>query len=168
MSPADLGLSASGAWLLVALALGLAELAVPGVFLVFVALAAAVTGTVLLAVPDLPIVGQLASLALWSGAGVAIGRRWYHEHPVATDDALLNDRAARLIGEVVVITAAIENGRGRVRVGDGAWPARGTDAATGERVRVVSVDGTVLVVERLDDPGHLVGPGLARVVDGGD
>ena len=148
MSPDQLG--AAGAWLLVALALGLAELAAPGVFLVLVAIAAALTGALLLAVPDLPLVGQLASLAAWSGVTVAVGRRWYRDHPVATDDALLNDRAARMVGEVVVVTAPIADGRGRVRVGDGAWPARGPDAGAGERVRVVAADGAVLVVEGID------------------
>jgi hypothetical protein len=147
VTPGDLGLSPAGLWLIVALALGLAELMLPGVFLVFVALAAAITGAVLLAVPDLPLVGQLASVALWSGVAVAVGRRWYGDHPVASEDALLNDRGARLIGEVVTVTTAIEHGRGRVRVGDGTWPARGPDAAIGARVCVVAVDGATLVVE---------------------
>ena len=39
------------------------------------------------------------------------------------------------------------DGRGRARVGDGEWPVRGPDAAEGAKVRVVSADGGVLVVE---------------------
>ncbi|WP_375403961.1 NfeD family protein [uncultured Sphingomonas sp.] len=152
MSLGDLGIGAAGAWLIAALAFALAELAAPGVFLVFVAVAAAITGVMLLALPDLPVIGQLAAFAAWSGVAVTVGRRWYHDNPVATDDALLNDRAARLIGEVVTVTAAIDNGRGRVRVGDGAWPARGPDAPVGARVRVVAVDGATLVVEKAGEP----------------
>lgn len=142
-------LSGAGAWFLLALALGLAELFAPGVFLVFVALAAAITGAILLAVPDLPLVGQLVSFALWSGVAVFVGRRWYHENAPESDDALLNDRAARLLGQVVTVVDPIEHGRGRVRVGDSVWLARGPETGAGERVRVVAVDGAMLVVEAL-------------------
>lgn len=152
MNPADFGLNPASLWFVAALALGIGELAVPGVFLVFVAVAAAITGAVLLAVPDLPLVGQLASAALWSGVAVAVGRRWYRDGAVEGDDPLLNDRGARLVGRVVVVEAAIENGRGRVRVDDGAWPARGPDAAAGDPVRVAGVDGATLVVEPVARP----------------
>ena len=140
-------MSPAGAWLVAALALALAELVAPGVFLMFVAVAAAITGLMLLALPDLPVIGQLAAFTAWGGVAVAVGRRWYREHPVATEDALLSDRAARLIGEVVTVTVAIEHGQGRVRVGDGAWPARGPDAPVGARVRIVAVDGATLLVD---------------------
>ncbi|HEX8389161.1 MAG TPA: NfeD family protein, partial [Sphingomonas sp.] len=63
MSLDDLGLTPAGAWLAVALLLGGAELLAPGVFLLFAALASAVTAAILLAVPDLPLVGQLVSFA---------------------------------------------------------------------------------------------------------
>ena len=38
-------------------------------------------------------------------------------------------------------------GLGRVKVGDGAWNARGADAAVGDKVKVVDVKGTYLIVE---------------------
>ena len=44
---------------------------------------------------------------------------------------------------------AIENGQGRVRVGDSEWNARGPDAAVGVHVRVTGAEGTVLLVEAL-------------------
>jgi inner membrane protein len=50
-----------------------------------------------------------------------------------------------------VVEVAIEHGRGRVRVGDGAWPARGPDLPAGARARVVGIEGGVLVVEKLED-----------------
>ena len=48
---------------------------------------------------------------------------------------------------MLTLTKAIEDGRGRAKVGDGEWPVRGPDAAEGTKVRVVSADGNVLVVE---------------------
>ena len=137
-------------WLIAALALGIAELAAPGVFLIFLALAAASTGALVLAIPELPVTGQLISFVVWSSLAVAIGRRWYRDFPVESADPLLNDRGARLIGEIVRVTEAIEAGSGRVRVGDGEWPARGPAADVGARMRVVGVDSGVLTVEPVE------------------
>ena len=137
-----------GAWLIAAVALGIAELAAPGLFLVFLAIAAAATGVALLALPALPIAIQLVSFAAWSGLAVLVGRRWYGDYPVDSSDRLLNDRAARLVGTVVIVEAPIVDGVGRVKVGDGGWPARGPDAAIGERMRVVAVEDGIILVDR--------------------
>jgi len=148
MSWADL--TAAGAWLIAALLLGIAELMVPGVFLVFIAVAAAIVGSTLLALPDLPLAAQIGAFAAWSVVAVLIGRRWYRDYPVVDDTTRLNDPAARLVGAVVTIERAIEHGSGRVTLGDGAWPARGPELPAGARARVVAVDAGVLVVEPLD------------------
>lgn len=137
------------AWLAVAAVLGLAELLVPGVFLIFLAIAAAVVGVALLALPDLPLIAQLGAFATWSVVTVLIGRRWYADYPVEASDPLLNDRAARMVGQTVIVTEAIADGRGRVRVGDGEWPASGPDATPGTRMRVVTVSGGIVTVEPL-------------------
>lgn len=138
-----------GAWLLAALALGIAELVVPGVFLVFLAVAAAITGVIAYAFPDLPAAAQLAGFAAWSVVTVLIGRRWYLDYPVESTSELLNDRSAQLIGQVVTVEVPLEGGRGRVRVGDGAWPATGPDLPAGALARIVTARSGVLTVEPL-------------------
>lgn len=138
---------AGGAWLIAALVLGIAELAAPGVFLVFLAIAAAMTGVAVLVLADLPVAAQLASFAAWSAVTVMIGRRWYSDYPVTAADPLLNDRAARMIGQVARVEVVTTNGEGRVRIGDGSWPARGADLAVGADVRIVVVSDGVVVVE---------------------
>lgn len=134
-------------WIAAAALLAGVELLVPGVFLVFAAFAAAVTGVFLLLFPELPVAAQLVSFAAWTAAGVAIGKRWYRDYSPDSTDPMLNDRGARLIGEVVVVVAPLTGGGGRVRVGDGEWPARGPDLAIGERARVTGLQGTCLIVE---------------------
>ncbi|VVT13425.1 conserved hypothetical protein [Sphingomonas aurantiaca] len=139
-------ISAAGAWLIAALVLGIAELAVPGVFLVFLAIAVAVTGAAVFVLPDLPVAAQLGAFAVWSAVTVLIGKRWYRDYPVEGGDPMLNDRSARLVGQVVLVKTALIGGHGRVLVGDGSWPARGDDAAAGTRVRITAVvDGAVVV-----------------------
>ena len=133
-------------WLIAAAALGIAELIFPGIFLIWIAAAAAGTGflTLLFGVGA---AFQFALFALLSIGSVYAGRRWYAAHPVATSDPLLNDRAARLVGRTVTVVAAIEHGEGRVKVGDSVWNCRGPDCAVGTRVRISGAQGTCLVVE---------------------
>ena len=140
-------ISAGTAWLVAALVLGISELVAPGVFLVFLAIAAAITGIATFALPDLPLAAQVLSFAVWSGIAVWIGRRWYADYPVATDDPLLNDRAARMVGERVTVTQPIDADAGRVRLGDSEWPARGPVSAIGTAMRVAAVEHGVVVVE---------------------
>ena len=134
------------AWLLAAIILGIAELIVPGVFLIWLAAAAAATGLVTLAFGiGLPF--QFATFALLAIASVYAGRRWYLANPMPSADPMLNDRAARLVGRTVVVVAAIDNGEGRVKVGDSVWSCRGADAPEGARVRITGADGSCLKVE---------------------
>ena len=142
-------------WLLAATALGIAELLVPGVFLIWLAAAAAVTGFVTL-IFGIPLAFQFAVFALLSLGMVWYGRRWYHNNPVESSDPLLNDRAARLIGETLVLVSPIENGRGRVRVGDGVWQCKGEDAEQGTKVRVIGAEGACLRVEPIEAPPVLL------------
>jgi membrane protein implicated in regulation of membrane protease activity len=141
-------------WLAAAVLLGIGELAIPGVFLVFLAIAAAITGVATLALTDLPIAAQLISFGIWTGVAVAIGKRWYRDYPIESLDPLLNDRGARLIGEIVTVSDPIVDGDGRVRVGDGTWQAHGPDAAAGARVRIVGVAANTLLVEPLGRDGE--------------
>lgn len=133
-------------WLIAAAVLGIAELLMPGVFLIWLAAAAAVTGFAALLF-DAPLAFQFALFALLAIAAVYSGRRWYSANPVESADPLLNDRAARLVGQTVVVVEAIAGGTGRVRVGDSVWNARGEDAEVGARVRVTGAEGTCLKVE---------------------
>jgi membrane protein implicated in regulation of membrane protease activity len=144
----DLGLEPEYLWLIGAIILAIAEIIVPGVFMIWLAAGAALTGLATLVFGP-PVAFQFALFALLSLAAVHVGRRWYAAHPVASSDPLLNDRASRLVGRNVVVETAIEGGSGRVKVGDSVWNCRGEDCEAGARVRVVGADGTCLLVEPL-------------------
>lgn len=134
------------AWLALGLALAVAEMALPGVFLIWMAGAAVVTGLVAWAAPvGVPL--QIVLFAVLSILAVFTGRRYITAHPVVSADPKMNDRGARVVGETVVVTQAIEGGQGRVRLGDGEWLARGADAPIGTRLRVTGHDGVVLIVD---------------------
>ena len=140
------GIEPGWLWLIGGVILLIAEVIAPGFFLVFVGVAAMVTG--LFAVLfDLGTVPQLALFALYSVVAVMIGRRFYSSQPLESTDPLLNDRAARLVGRSVTVVEPVDDHGGRVQVGDSVWSARGGPAEAGERVRVVGIDGNCLKVE---------------------
>lgn len=134
-------------WLVAGVILAAAELVVPGVFLIWLAIAAILTGLVALIFAP-PIAVDLAIFAVAAVASIYIGRNLYGraEHPA---DPLLNNRAARMIGMRVTICEAITAGTGRATDGDSFWSAKGPDMAAGTIATVVAVEGNTLVVEAI-------------------
>lgn len=141
-------------WLGLAALLALAELFVPGVFLIWVAAAAAVTGILSLFI-DLTVAGQLTVFGLSTILAVLGGRRWYLTHNVESENPMLNNRSAQLVGRTVTIVEAVSATSGRAKVADGVWPARGPDMKIGMVAKVAAVEGGILRLEALEDPVQL-------------
>lgn len=141
-------------WLGLAALLALAELFVPGVFLIWVAAAAAVTGILSLFI-ELTVAGQLTVFGLATIIAVLGGRRWYLTHNVESESPLLNNRSAQLIGRTVTVVEAISATSGRAKVADGEWPARGPDMEKGAIAKIASVESGVLQLEALEGPAPL-------------
>lgn len=137
------------AWLATGVILCIAEMLVPGVFLMWLGFAALITGILTFLLP-LSVGMQMLCFAIIAIATVYAGRRWTRSDAIASDDPLLNDRMARLMGEVVTLVEPISGGQGRAQVGDSVWSVRGPDCAAGQRMRVTGSTGNVLVVELLE------------------
>ena len=136
------------AWLALGLVLAVGEMTIPGVFLIWMAGAAVLTG---LATWVLPITVPL-QVVLFAGlslGAVFFGRNWLRANPIEGADPMMNDRGARAIGETVMVTQVIAGGEGRVKLGDSEWIAKGPDAEPGTRMRVAGHNGSVLLVEYL-------------------
>lgn len=135
-------------WLALGLVLAIGEMVIPGVFLIWLAIAAILTGLLAWAVPiGVPV--QIVIFAVLAIALVFMGKRYLHRNPIEPVDPAMNDRGARLQGEIVTITHAIDGGSGRARHGDTEWLVKGPDAEPGTRMRVTGHDGAVLLVEHL-------------------
>jgi inner membrane protein len=134
-------------WLSLGLILGAVEILVPGFFLMWLGLAAILVGLLTWLLPGMIVPMQVALFAIFSILTVYAGKKFLKDNPIQSDDPKLNDRGARLTGEIVTVVEAIADGRGRVKVGDTEWSARGADALAGARVRVTGADGAVLLVE---------------------
>ena len=136
------------AWLVLGLVLAVGEMTIPGVFLIWMAGAAVITGLVAWVVP-LSVPLQVVLFAVLSVSAVFIGRGWLRANPIIAADPMMNDRGGRAVGETVLVTTMIEGGEGRVKLGDSEWIARGPDAEPGTRMRVTAHEGSVLLVEHL-------------------
>jgi inner membrane protein len=136
-------------WIILGLVLIGIEMLAPGIFFLWLGLAALATGLI---DATLDLSWQAASLvfALLAVAAVILGRfvtRSKGEPEQAASH--LNQRGQALVGRVFTLDAPIKDGEGRIRVDDSSWRVTGVDRLKGARVRVVRIEGSTLVV---DDP----------------
>ncbi len=124
----------------------LTELALPGAFMLWMGIAAILVGFIDFIWPlAMPI--QLILFAFFSILSVLIGRRIWPS-TTKSDYVTLNERGEQYIGKVYVLTRAIEEGKGKAKVGDSEWLVSGPDLPKGTPVKVVGVKGTILKVEK--------------------
>lgn len=136
-------------WIILGLILIGVELLAPGVFFLWLGIAAIVTGLLDAA---FGLSWQAAALifAALSVAAVLLGRTVMRSAKASDPrDAFLNQRGQALVGHVFPLETPIKDGEGRIKVGDSSWRVTGADRFAGARVRVVAVEGSTLVV---DDP----------------
>jgi membrane protein implicated in regulation of membrane protease activity len=134
------------AWACLALVLISAEILAPGVFLLWLGIAAAVMFIVVLFVPELPLLVQGIAFALLSFASIAVYRRWFRTDAEHSDQPLLNRRAEQFIGRVFVLDSPLADGYGQIRIGDAYWTVTGPDLPAGSKVRVIGADTMTLKV----------------------
>lgn len=136
-------------WIALGLVLAALELLVPGVYLIWLAVAALATG-VLSFLFDFGLPLEIISFVSLSLIAVYSARRYLRDKPIVSSDPLLNQKGGRMVGETALVVQPIESGSGRVRVGDSEWIARGADISAGERVRITGNDGAILLVEPIE------------------
>ncbi len=138
------------AWWILGIALLGAELLMPGVFLVWIGLAAIAVGALSLALWGMTVWHwevQMLVFAVLSVAFVLIGRRFYGRLDHATDQPLLNQRGASLIGRTATLGEPVVDGRGRLRIDDTYWPVTGPDLPAGTRVMISGINNHMLAIE---------------------
>jgi membrane protein implicated in regulation of membrane protease activity len=126
----------------------LIEVLAPSFYFLWLAIAAAVTGLVLLGAPDL---GWQYQLMIFSGLAVvsiALFRRYQRQHPATTDQPALNRRGEQYIGRTFTLEQPVVNRVGKLQVDDSTWRITGDDLPAGTRVTVTGVDGVVLEITR--------------------
>jgi len=136
-------------WWVLAMLLLAIEMLAPGFFFMWMAVAGFVTGCVLLLFPAASIATQVFIFSLLSVSSIVFWKVLVKRKQTVSDHPLLNQRAAQYIGRTFTLIEPISNGQGKVRVGDSIWKVQGEDCQDKATVKVIAVEGTKLIVERV-------------------
>lgn len=134
-------------WWILGIVLLMLEVFAPGAVFLWFAAGAFIVGTLLLVIPDMGWEIQFLLFAVLSIASVIAWRVYKTRNPEDTGYPTLNRRGEQLIGRIITLEQPIEDRLGKVRIDDSTWKVTGPDLPIGAKVRVESVEGTVLVVE---------------------
>lgn len=120
------------------------ELLLPGVFLMWLGLAA--TGVaIIVAAVALSAESQWLLFAGLSVLAALIGWRWYQRN-AAGSPGPLPEPGAVYVGQSAVVVEPLADGHTRVRLHDSLWLAEGAGLTIGATVRVTGQRGSVLLV----------------------
>jgi membrane protein implicated in regulation of membrane protease activity len=133
-------------WAVAGLVLIGAEVLMPGVFMLWLGIAALATAVVAVALP-IPLEVQLALFTLTALLSCVVGWLVYRNTGRGRGHTTVNDPRARMVGSIGHVTEPIRDGHGKVRIGDSDWLAEGPDLAAGAAVRVKGLSGTAVKVE---------------------
>ena len=133
-------------WILAGLLL-IIELTAPAFFFLWLGIAAAAVGLILLVFPSIPIETQLVLFGIASIVAILAWRKYRESRPLKTDQPNLNRRGQQYVGRVFSLTGPITNGVGKVTVDDSTWKVKGPDLPAGTHIKVTGVDGVVFRVE---------------------
>ena len=140
-------------WMVLGFVLLVMEVIAPGIFMLWIGIAALVIGAISLLIWDTAIwtwqVQVLAFQAL-SLVSAYVGKKLVGSHG-PTDQPLLNRRGAQMVGRMATLAEPIKDGRGRIKLGDTLWRVSGPDLPAGTQVRVTAAADTdlELTVERV-------------------
>lgn len=132
-------------WLIVGVVLMGIETFAPGVFMLWLGLAALIVGLLTFGIVW-SWQAQIIAFAALSIAMVPLWRYYSGRNAKPTDTPFLNKRAEGLIGRVFTLEKPIVDGVGTVKIDDTIWRVSGPDAPAGSRVKIVHADGASLQV----------------------
>ena len=138
-------------WAVVSALVAVAELHLPGSYLIWVALGGMLTAVAAAAGQAASLEMQISVFAVAAGLSCVAGWFVYHARPWHKgEDALLNRRAQQMVGARATVCDGFVNGEGKVRLGDSEWLAEGVGLSAGSTVVVTEVRGARLVVRAAD------------------
>ncbi len=134
-------------WFIAGAVLLILEILAPGVFMLWLGIAALLVGLISLFV-EWSWQGEFIAFAAFSVAAIPLWRRLARTGEASTDQPFLNRRAEALVGRVFTLERPIIDGAGTVGVDDSVWRIVGPDIPAGSRIKVTRIEGTALHVER--------------------
>ncbi|MCY0096557.1 NfeD family protein [Hoeflea ulvae] len=135
-------------WIIGLVFLGL-EILIPGVFLLWIGLAAIIVGALSFPLWGTQVWGwqlQVLIFAVLAVVMALVGRKLTGSN-AESDQPMLNRRTEGLVGRTATLQDAINDGKGRIRLDDTTWIVEGPELPAGARVRIVAAQAGSLTVE---------------------
>jgi hypothetical protein len=136
-------------WLILAVALIILEILMPGAYFLWMGISAAVVGVAMFVFPATTFLLQVLIFAILSVITVMMYKSYRKKNPLVTDEPALNRRGEKYIDQKFTLREPIVNGEGKIKVDDSTWKIVGMDMPAGMVIRVVAVEGTTLKVEAM-------------------
>ncbi len=137
-------------WWILAGILLILELTAPAFFFLWLGIAAAAVGMILLVFPAISLQSQLVLFSIASVVAIIAWRKFRDSRPITTDQPNLNRRGHQYIGREFTLIDPIVNGVGKVTVDDSTWRVKGPDLDAGTTIRVTDIDGVVFIIKAAD------------------
>ena len=141
-------------WAIAAAVIAYVEMHAPGFYLIWIACGAATTAAGI-GLFGISLEQQLITFALASVLFCIVGYFVYRALNVQHMTSL-NRRELGIVGAEGVVAEPIQNGNGKVRLGDTVWLAQGPDLPVGIPIRVRALHGTTVQVEAKTNPGESI------------
>ncbi|AZI13891.1 NfeD family protein [Avibacterium paragallinarum] len=138
-------------WLILGFALLIAEILIPGVFLLWWGLAAIIIAGVMALFISLSLTILVIGYAIL--ALILSFSWWKYQHNKDLQDqshTSLNQRDHAMLGTKGIVQEINENGIGRGAFGDTTWRIQGNHLQVGDAVEVHKVDGITLIVTKIE------------------
>lgn len=137
-------------WLVAGVVLVAAEVALSGVYLLWLGLGALTVGLFTAAWPDAPTWLQWLILAVAMLGWVVVGVRWQRRSRASQPD-ILNTGLSAYVGARAQVSERFVNGRGRIRLNDSYYSATAAqDLEQGAAVVILAVEGGEMRVQAVE------------------
>lgn len=138
-------------WLILGFGLLIAELVVPGIFIMWWGFAAIIVAGIVAIGPELGVGLQTIVFALLAMIFSLIWWKFQHKKDQQEDQGnTLNARDHAMMGQKGVIVELLEGGIARGKFGDTTWRVEGAELAIHQKVEVIRVEGITLYVKVLE------------------
>jgi len=137
-------------WWVLGIILITLEMFVTTSFFIWIGASAGLVGLLMVIFPKMSWEHQWLVFAVTSILSIVIWRIYAYKNPPTSEQPKLNRRGEQYVGRHFTLSEPITDGLGKIKVDDTMWKIAGDDCPAGSKIKVTSVDGTMLKVELIN------------------
>lgn len=135
-------------WFAIAIILMIAEVTIGGnFFLLWIGISSLLVAILQWLIPAINWQYQWLIFSAVSISSILLWWQYLKKRSSQAKQTHLNSGAERFLGKIYTLVEPIQNGKGKVKVGDSVWLVMGPDLSVGTRVKVVGIEGVFLKVQ---------------------